>query len=143
MFGDFRDFERAFRMLDTLRAGFDRAYDELGPYAGNTAAPPTNVQDLGKSYLVTLDVPGMNEKDLDVTVNRDVLSIKGKRTVEAPKGYSVHRRERAAFDFARSFHLPTKIDPEKVRAEFTDGQLVIELDKAAEVQPRQITVKAQ
>lgn len=144
MFGDLRDFERAFRMLDTLRAGFDRAYDEVGAYSGGPAAsPPTNIQDLGKSFLVTVDVPGMNEKALDVTVNQDVLSIKGERQVEPREGYSVHRRERAPFTFARSFRLPSKVNPERVTANFSDGVLRIELEKAAELQPRQISVSAQ
>jgi HSP20 family protein len=143
MFGDLRDFERAFRMLDTLRAGFDRAYDEVGPYSvGPASSPPANVQDLGKSFLVTVDAPGMDEKNLDVTVNQDVLSIKGERKVEAPEGYSVHRRERTSFNFARSFRLPSKVNPERVKANFADGQLRIELEKAAGVQPRQISVTA-
>ena len=70
------------------------------------------------------------------------MTIKGERQDSAPEGYSVHRKERGAFRFTRSFALPAKVDVEKVQAVLKHGVLTVTLPKAKEAQPRQISVKA-
>jgi HSP20 family protein len=79
---------------------------------------------------------------VEITLTQDVLRLSGQRKVDAPEGYSVHRQERAPFRFSRSYALPAKVDPERVGAALRDGVLVITLEKAVEVKPRRIQVKA-
>lgn len=146
------DFDRTFTLLDELRRRMDRVWDEYdgdgytNPYAElarRTSWPRVNLFDTGASLVLYVEVPGVAEKDIQLTINQDVLTLRGERKPDAPEGYSVHRQERVPVKFARSFTLPTKIDPEKVIASLKNGVLSIALPKAPEAQPRQITVRAQ
>ena len=89
------------------------------------------------------DVPGLSEKDVQVTLNERGLSLSGERKVVAPEGYSAHRQERSHVKFARSLQLPCKVNPDQASASVKNGVLTITLAKAAEAQPRQIAVRAQ
>jgi HSP20 family protein len=91
--------------------------------------------------VIEAELPGMTEKDIELSLTADVLTLSGTRTVDAPEGYSVHRQERPTYRLSRSYTLPAKVDPEKVSAELKDGILLVTLEKAAEVRPRQIPVK--
>ena len=71
-----------------------------------------------------------------------MLTVKAARKVEAPEGYTAHRRERQSFSFTQSYELPTRIDPEKVQASLKQGVLTLTLPKAAEAQPKRVTVTA-
>ena len=68
--------------------------------------------------------------------------MSGSRTVAAPEGYSVHRRERADLKFSRSFALPVRVDWERVDASVVNGLLTVRMHKAPEAQPQQIAAKA-
>ncbi len=142
--GDF-DNAFAFSMLDQLRRHMDRAFDEYDRSTQSTAArnyPASNLYDTGSAYVVTAEVPGLTQKDLEITATQDVVTVSGERRNDAPEGYSVHRSERASVKFKRSYAMPARIDPEKVSAQLTDGVLTLTLEKAAEVKPRQISVRA-
>ena len=150
----YTDFDRALLMMDELRHRMHRLWD---PYDGDgdwprtdedvrgrsAAWPRVNLFDTGATLVVLAEVPGLSEKDLQLTINQDVLTLKGERKNDAPEGSSVHRQERAPVRFARSFTLPTKIDPEKAVATVKDGVLTITLPKAPEAQPRHISIRAQ
>ena len=142
------DFDTTFSTLDLLRRRMDRLFDEYRETQDDTSYwrspnwPRINISDAGSRLSVTAEVPGLSEKDVQVNLNQDVLSISGQRKVEPPAGYSVHRQERGAFQFSRSFSLPCKVDPEGVSATVIDGLLTITMEKAKEAQSRQITVKA-
>jgi HSP20 family protein len=128
MFGDFGDFERTFAAMDELRR--------------RAQGPQFRVADAGERLTLTADLPGANDKDVQLELTGDVLTVTGERQAEAPSGYSVHRRERRSMRFARSFTLPFKVDGERISAALKDGVLTVTLPKAPEAQPRQITVKA-
>ena len=96
----------------------------------------------GGNYVLHADVPGLTEQDFDISVEGSTVTIRGERKVEMPEGYTAHRRERAPVSFARSFELPTRVDAEKVTAILKNGVLTLTMPKAAEAQPRQISVKA-
>jgi HSP20 family protein len=100
-----------------------------------------NVFDDGASVVVKADVPGLTNDDLGITLHDGVLSITGKRKDDAPEGYTVHRRERGAYELSRSFRLPVKVDAEKTTAEVKNGVLTVTLAKAVEAQPRRIAVR--
>jgi len=146
----FGDFDRHFSVLNSLRREMDRVFGDFErgyghdylQASGQGLAPRLSVQDTGAELRVRAEVPGLTQKDLQITVEQSSLTIRGQRKVEEPKGYSVHRQERGQLSFARSFTLPSRIDAEKAVAELKNGVLELTLPKLAEAQPRQIQVRA-
>lgn len=142
------DFNRSFAALDELRRQMNYYFDELdrprSPMSEmpGRSWPRSNLFDNGSELLLYAAVPGLSEKDIELTLTGDTLALTGKRESPAPEGYSIHRKERGNIRFARSFTLPVKVDPEKVSASVKDGMLMVKMAKAAEATPRQITVQA-
>jgi HSP20 family protein len=144
MIGYFTDLDRNFELMNQLRRRLDRAFEEVDGERSWTTTdqfPRTNIYDTGKSFVLKAEVPGLTEKDVNLTLTQDVLTLSGERKVETPEGYSVHRRERSPTRFSRSFALPAKVDPEKVSATIKDGILAVTVEKAPEVQPKQISIR--
>ena len=143
------DFDRSVTAMDELRRRMDRLFEEYdrtpaeAEPTSRASWPRLALHDSGANLVVRAEVPGLAEKDLQITVNQDVLTLSGERRADAPEGYSVHRQERVALRFSRSVTLPTKIDSEKVGATLKNGVLTITLAKAPEAQPRTIQVRAQ
>jgi HSP20 family protein len=124
------------RELDRLLGDFDRA-------ASYGSAPSAvSWQDDGSAFVMRADVPGLSEADFQINIAGSTLTLRGERKLEAPEGYSAHRRERSAFRFAKSYELPARVDAEKATATLKHGVLTLTLPKVAEAQPRQISVKA-
>jgi len=144
MFG-YGDFDRTIQLMDQLRRRMDRVfegYDSGGVFPAELATfPRTNVYDAGTQFVYELEVPGLSEKALDINLTQDVLTVSGERKTDAPEGYSVHRQERVPYKFSRSYKVPTRVNPDRSSASVTDGVLTITLEKAEEVQPRQIAVR--
>ena len=92
--------------------------------------------------MLVADLPGVKAEDVEVTLEQDVLTLAGHRKLEVREGHTVHRQERRAARFSRSFGLPCKVDRETLSADLADGVLTITMSKAAEAQPRRIPVKA-
>ena len=138
------DIDRTFLALEELRRRMGRAFDEGGVerVSGLANWPPINLYDTGSEMVLRAEVPGVSENDLDLQINQDVLTISGQRQVNVPEGYSAHRRERGAMRFSRSFTLPFKVDPETCGATLKNGILSVNIAKAPDARPRQITVKA-
>jgi len=146
MFVRWDDIDRSADFVEDLRRRMDRLFEDFGVgHTVKTGGPWPRIvfRDEGETLKLTAEVPGLSEKDVKLTVNRDVLAVEGERKVEAPKGYSVHRQERSAVRFARSFSLPCPIDAEKVQATIRDGLLTVVMPKAPEAQPRRIAVQVQ
>lgn len=142
MFG-YSDFDRTIQLMEALRRRMDRVFEgENEGYPGELAAfPRTNVYDTNTGYLFEMEVPGLSDKDVTVTLTQDVLTVSGERKSDAPEGYSVHRQERLPYKFSRSYKVQARIDPEKTSAIVKNGVLQVTLEKAAEVKPRQISVR--
>lgn len=83
----------------------------------------------GSNFVLTADVPGMSDKDLQITLHADSLGISGERKIDAPEGYSIHRQERSGVKFSRSFSLPCKVNAEETSASVRNGVLTITLRK--------------
>lgn len=147
------DFDGTFDVLDELRRQMDRVWNDYDGTWGFARTPTQalspatwpriNVLDSGANVVVTADVPGLTDKEIDVSLEDGVLTVSGERKELAPEGYTVLRRERAALGFTRSVALPFKVDAEKTTATVKDGVLTIALAKAPETRPRQIAVRAQ
>ena len=137
----FRDLTRQF---EEIRREMDRVlFDgERGFALGREVWPSAAVTDSGNAWTLRAELPGLSEKDVELSVNADSVTLRAERKLEAPEGYTVHRRERAGYRLARTFSLRTKIDPDQVRASLKNGVLTVTLPKAAEAQPRQVQVKA-
>ena len=144
------DVERAFTWMDELQRRMNRVFSELEtdrwverdglPAVG---WPDANVYDVGKEIILTAQLPGLSEKDVQITASQDVLTISGERKADAPEGYSVHRQERSPVKSSRSFTFPTRVNLEKTSASMKNGVLTVKLEKAPEAQPRSIAVRAQ
>jgi len=144
------DFDDVFSAMSELRERMDRVFDEAFggrfwdqplPFSAATW-PRANLVDAGSNLILTAEVPGLSEKDVQLTLNQDVLTIRGERNVQAPEGYTVHRQERSAVKFSRSFALPCRVDAERTSATVKNGILTVMLEKAAEAKARQIAVKS-
>jgi HSP20 family protein len=105
--------------------------------------PSVEVKENGKAYSVTVELPGLDEKDVKVTVEDDVLSISGEKKIEHTDE-KTHFSERSYGSFARSFTLPSDADRNTIVARFAKGVLTLEIAKTASapVQGKQIEVKA-
>lgn len=109
-----------------------------------TLTPLMDIAETGKGYELSADLPGMKDKDVDISVSGDVLTITGERSYEQESdGRSVHLSERGFGAFKRSFSLPDDVDQDQIQARLTNGVLAIFLPKTEEVAPssRQIKVK--
>jgi len=139
---DWRDIDRTFAMMDELRSRMDHYYSDTGEPRSAAVAPRLGLFDAGQALTLTVEVPGLTEQDIQLTINQDVLTLAGERKPDAPEGYSVHRQERAPYKFSRSFTLPCRINADATTASLKNGVLTVTLAKAADAQPKQITVKA-
>jgi HSP20 family protein len=142
MFGSFSDFGRTVVAMDALRRQVERAFGDVGAVGPVEAEwPRITLHETGEALVLTADVPGLGEQDVQLSLREDVLSLSGKRAGQTPAGYVVHRQERRPLSFARSFALPCAVKADEVAAQIKDGVLTVTLPKAPEAQPRQITVK--
>jgi HSP20 family protein len=143
-----REFASTFDNLDELRREMNRLLFDFERGLPDTDAatavlwPRATLEDTGAALVFRAEVPGLADKDIELTVDENTLRLKGERTDKVPEGYSVHRKERSAYRFSRSFALPAKVDAENVQAALKHGVLTVTLPKAKEAQPRQINVKS-
>jgi HSP20 family protein len=137
------------RGFDELRRQMAQLFDEFDTggwaspslFGGSQPWPRVNVVDTGNAFLFTADVPGLSDKDVEVSIEQDVLTISGERKLTPPQGYAVHRQERSGFKFTRSFNLPSRVDNEKATAAVTQGVLTVSLPKVPEAQPKRIEIR--
>ncbi|HEY1900972.1 MAG TPA: Hsp20/alpha crystallin family protein [Terracidiphilus sp.] len=116
-----------------------RELNEEGAGATTRFTPAVDIYEGEQKVVLKLEVPGVEEKDLDIRVENHTLTVKGERKFEAEeKEQNFHRIERRYGSFFRAFTLPTSVDTDNVQASYTAGVLKLELAKKAEAQPRQI-----
>ena len=134
--------------LDELRREMDSL---LGRFATGTLPAPSgavfpavNLYETADGYVLTAELPGVDSKDIDVSVEGRTVTLRGERRIEYPtdQGLSAHRLERQSGGFRRAFELPSDIDPDRVDAVHRNGVLTLELSKRPEHKPRQVTVQA-
>ena len=130
--------------VSSLRREFDRLFGDLerAPSFAALNTPAVSFADTGEALTLRAELPGLSEKDVEISVTANTLSVKAARRVDAPEGYAVHRRERQGFSFAQSYELPARIEPDRVQASLKQGVLTLTLPKAAEAQPKRVTVQA-
>jgi HSP20 family protein len=132
-----------FRQVAVLRSTLFGAEAE-SPLTTASFIPAVDIYEDETKVVLKLEVPGLEEKDLDVSVEKNTLTVEGERKFEAEeKEENFHRIERRYGSFYRSFTLPTTVDTESVAASYNAGVLKVELTKKPEAQPRQIKVNAE
>src|ERR1700686_2786816 len=137
-----------FREFATLQDRINRVFRESYAPAGQdeslttTAfAPPVDVYEDEHNVTLKIEVPGIDEKDIDVRIENNTLAVHGERKIEKEEKEENYRRvERQYGSFTRTFTLPTTVDSEKVSANYDKGVLKIALPKKAEAKPKQIKV---
>ena len=136
----FRELSSLQNRVNSLFQDYGRSsQDELSTTAN--FVPAVDVYEDEHKVTLKLEIPGVNQDDLDIRVENQTLTIRGERKFEKEeKEENFHRIERRYGSFARSFTLPTTIDTESVNANYENGVLKIELSKRAEAKPKQIKV---
>ena len=133
-----------FREFVSLQGRLNRLFED-GPGNGSTTtwAPVVDVYETEQQDLVLrAELPGMNREDIDVTIEHDVLTIKGSKKLANEVKEDRYRRIEGSYGaFSRSFSLPDTVDGSKVSAEYKQGVLTVKLPFRAESKPRAISVE--
>jgi len=121
----------------------DRALGDSADGASVSWIPHVDIHEEAERFVVVADLPGVEGKDIEITADQGVLTIKGERRTEKKSSKDGYERvERAAGTFLRRFTLPESVDAEAIKASHTNGVLEVTLPKRPEVQPRRIEIKA-
>lgn len=104
--------------------------------------PRVDIWEANDTLHITAEMPGVDEKNTEITVEKDVLTLKGHVVPQTPEGLSLHYREYMVGDYERSFTLGQEIDRDRIEASIKNGVLHITLPKAEAAKPKQIAVKA-
>jgi HSP20 family protein len=133
----FDDFEWGSWRLPSPRSLFD-----VEPFwRGETGwgkVPAVDIAETDKSYEITADLPGMDEKDIEVKLSNDTLTIKGEKSEEKEeRNKDYHLSERRYGSFQRSFIVPDGVDADKIEAAFKNGVLTVSLPKTPEAQKKE------
>jgi HSP20 family protein len=133
--------QRLNRMLDEAFTGWP--FSEQGSAVTSAWFAPTDVSEDANSLQITLEAPGVRPEDVKISVENNILTIRGEKRQESEEeNERVHRFERSYGVFERSFVLPNTVDPEKISASFENGVLTIRVPKVERARPREIPVKA-
>jgi HSP20 family protein len=140
---------RPFREVSKLRREMDRLWEDyFGP--GRRAlrplemewVPAMDVSETGEQVVVKAEVPGIDAKEIEITLSGDVLTIKGeKKSEREEKQENYHLVERSYGSFARSLTLPAAVDANRIEAKYDKGVLTITCPKKEEVKPKAIEIK--
>jgi len=133
--------------MNSLFDNFFRGF-EPEPFETRLGAfsPRVDIAETDKEIKVTAELPGMDDKDIDVALTRDMLTIRGEKKEEKEeKGKNYYRMERSYGSFSRSIPLPSEIDTNKVKADFKKGILTVTLPKTPQAikETKKIQVKAE
>jgi len=137
-----------FSELDDLRRDMDRLFTRLTrDFFPSTFEqdwlPALDLADTGENLIAEIEVPGMDPKDINITVTGEVLTISGERKrPEGDKDHTYHLEERSYGKFSRSIRLPAGVDPDQVEAAYKDGILRVSLRKAEHARSKRIEVQA-
>ncbi|MBW1727972.1 MAG: Hsp20/alpha crystallin family protein [Deltaproteobacteria bacterium] len=137
------------RELFGLHNRFNRMFDEFfSPTVRSDEimsvrgwSPVVDIYENEENIVITAELPGVDKKDMTVDVKGRILTLKGERsTHDEVKEDNYYRQERCYGKFERCFTLPVEVDPEKIKADYKDGVLKIDIPKVEESKPKQVTI---
>jgi HSP20 family protein len=137
-----------FRDLITIREKMNRLFEEAVTSRGeekdmmsSSWSPSVDIFETENELVLTAEVPGIDEKDIEIKLEDNTLTLKGERKLEKEtKEENYHRIERAYGSFYRSFTLPSYIDQDKISAEHQNGILKVIMPKQPELKPRNVKI---
>ena len=141
-----------FRDMTTLRDKMNRLFEDTFAQRGEDKdmissawLPAVDIFESDQELVLTAEVPGIEEKDIEISLENNVLSVRGERKFEKEtKEENYHRIERSYGTFYRSFTLPNYVDPEKINAVHENGVLKIRMGKKPELKSKKVKIlKAQ
>ena len=133
-------YKTIFDDLFELNREMNRVFRDAG-ISGKSNWPETNIYENSDEYILVSKVPGIEKENIEITLKDNSLAIKGKRTKETDETFKKHLDERFSGDFERNIMLNNKIDIDNIKAEASDGLLIIKLPKSAEMKPKKIDIK--
>lgn len=137
---------RPYRSMESVQDEVNKVFDS---FFGTPAmqgredvwTPDVDIIEDKDSITVNVDIPGMKKDDIKVSVHDQSLTIRGERRYEKEdKDKNYHRTERMYGAFSRTFSLPSTVEGDKIKANYKDGVLKIELPKVEEVKPKEIPI---
>jgi len=139
-----REFSAMQDRINRMSRLFRESYSPEAPEEALTTtsfAPPVDIYEDEHNITLKLEAPGIDEKDIDVRIDNNTLTVHGERKIEKEEKEENFRRvERQYGSFTRSFTLPSSVDVSQVSADYVQGVLNIKLAKKAEAKPKQIKV---
>jgi HSP20 family protein len=135
-------FQNLASLQDQVNRLFDTSFQGRSDSSALTAwAPAVDIYETENELVLKADLPDINEKDLDVRIENNMLTIRGERKFEQKvKEDNYLRIERTYGSFSRSFSLPNTVSTEGIKADYKNGVLTVELAKRAESKPKQVKV---
>ena len=133
--------------MEKLRKEMDRLFTDAmgrGPATWSSGVfPALNVTEDADKIYIQAELPGFKSDDIDISVEKNTLTLRGERKGEEVQNVSYHRRERRTGRFHKALTLPYDVNTEAVDAQFKDGVLKLVLPKAEHAKPRKISIKAE
>jgi HSP20 family protein len=137
-------FREVVALQNRMNSLFRDLNENESPVTTASFVPAVDIYEDDKKVMLKLEVPGMEQKDLDVSIENNTLTVKGERKFEKEeKEENFHRIERRYGSFFRAFTLPSTVNTENVQASYTAGVLKLELAKKPEAQPKQIKINVE
>lgn len=128
-----------FALERQMNTAFDQAF--RGARGSRGDAQPWLLRDEGERLVLCADLPGFTHEDIDVTVEGDVVTLRGERKFELPAGFKVVRAERPKLRFLNQIDLPCRVAADEIEATLKDGVLTLAMPKAPEAKPRKIAIR--
>lgn len=142
---------RPFRDIVSIQDEMNRLFNDFfgrvpsrfeGDWSTSEWTPSVDISETKDDILIKAEVPGMKKEDIKISLQDNVLTLKGERKQEKEeKETNFYRMERSYGSFTRSFNLPTVVQADKIKASYKDGILNVTLPKAEEVKPKQIPIE--
>ncbi|MEA2904398.1 MAG: hypothetical protein QOI12_1785 [Alphaproteobacteria bacterium] len=132
------------REVDRLFDEFARGFGALATQGNGSLVPSMDISENDKEYVITAELPGLERKDVEISLDDNVLTIRGEKKVESEqddKDKNVHVAERSYGVFYRVLQLPASVDPSSVQATMSNGVLKITIPKPAKPESKKIEVK--
>ena len=130
-------------LVSRFQRQFERALGDSADGASVSWIPHVDIHEEAERFVVVADLPGVDGKDIDITADKGVLTIKGERRSEKKSSQDGYERvERATGTFLRRFTLPESADAEAIKATHVNGVLEVSIPKRPQEQPRRIEIKA-
>ena len=131
-------------LANRLQKDIDRLFGAPQTTAADTGAwvPPADIHEEEARFLLSLDLPGVDPKAVEITSEKGVLTIRGQRETAKVESREARRVERIHGEFQRRFSLPESADVQNIQAKAVNGVLEVTIPKLAQVQPHRISVQA-